>query len=296
MNRRIGSLAAFAVAGALFLGAVGSAAAADTAKVRVLHGSPDAPAVDVVVDDSKVLTSVPFGVISDYLTIPAGAHHVQVFATGTTTGAVIDANLTLDAGKAYTVAATNAVAKIEAQVIVDDPAASCSTAQIRAIHLSADAPAVDVAPNGSAADAAIVKGLVYPKNTGYMAVKAGAYDLDVRLAATTTVALALGTLNVADCNSYSVFVVGSAASPAVGGNGLKAIVAVDATATPTAPMPSETPVASTAPTVTPPPTATAGATTSPSGTSLTLVLGFVALLGVVSLGALRLAGARSRTR
>jgi hypothetical protein len=288
MNRRIGSLAAFAVAGTLLLGAVGSAAAADTAKVRVLHGSPDAPAVDVVVDGSKVLTAVPFGVISNYLTVPAGAHRVQVFATGTMTGAVIDANLTLDAGKAYTVAATNAVAKIEAQVIVDDPAASCSTAQIRAVHLSADAPAVDVAPNGSAADAALVKGLVYPKNTGYMAVKAGAYNLDVRLAGTTTVALALGTLNVADCNSYSVFVVGSAASPAVGGNGLKAIVAVDATAT--APKPSA------APSMTPPPTATAGATTSSTGTSLPLVLGFLALFGVASLGALRLAGARSRTR
>ncbi len=290
MNRRIGSLAAFAVAGALVLGAVGSVAAADTAKVRVLHGSPDAPAVDVVVDGSKVLTAVPFGAISEYLTVPSGAHQVQVFATGTTTGAVIDANLTLDAGKAYTVAATNAVAKIEAQVIVDDPAASCSTAKIRAVHLSADAPAVDVAPNGSAADAALVKGLVYPKNTGYLAVKAGAYDLDVRLAATTTVALALGTLNVADCNSYSVFVVGSAASPAVGGNGLKAIVAVDATATATAPMPSA------APTMTPPPTATDGATTGSSGTSLPLVLGFLALFGVASLGALRLAGARSRTR
>lgn len=285
MNRRIGSLAAFAVAGALLLGAVGSAFAADSAKVRVLHGSPDAPAVDVVVDGTKVLTAVPFGVISDYLTVPAGAHHVQVFATGTTTGAVIDANLTLDAGKAYTVAATNAVAKIEAQVIVDDPMASCSTAQVRAVHLSADAPAVDVAPHGSAADAALAKGLVYPKNTGYMAVKAGAYDLDVRLAGTTTVALPLGTLNVADCNSYSVFVVGSAASPAVGGNGLKAIVAVDATAT----------APSASPTMTPPPTSTSVGTTS-SGTSLPVVVGFLALFAVASIGALRLAGARSRTR
>ena len=52
------------MAGALFLGAVGSATAADTAKVRVLHGSPDAPAVDVVVDGSKVFTAVPFGAIS----------------------------------------------------------------------------------------------------------------------------------------------------------------------------------------------------------------------------------------
>jgi hypothetical protein len=285
MNRRIGSLAAFAVAGALFLGTVGSTFAADSAKVRVLHGSPDAPAVDVVVDGTKVLTAVPFGVISDYLTVPAGAHHVQVFATGTTTGAVIDANLTLDAGKAYTVAATNAVAKIEAQVIVDDPMASCSTAQVRAVHLSADAPAVDVAPHGSAADAALVKGLVYPKNTGYMAVKAGAYDLDVRLAGTTTVALPLGTLNVADCTSYSVFVVGSAASPALGGNGLKAIVAVDATVT----------APSASPTMTPPPTSTSVGTTS-SSMSLPLVLGFIALFAVASIGALRLSGVRSRTR
>ena len=284
MNRRIGSLAAFAVAGALLLGAVGSVSAAGSAKVRVLHGSPDAPAVDIAVDGTKVLTAVPFGVISDYLTVPAGAHHVQVFATGTTTGAVIDANLTLDAGKAYTVAATNAVAKIEAQVIVDDPMASCSTAKVRAVHLSADAPAVDVAVKGSAADAALAKGLVYPKNTGYMAVKAGAYDLDVRLAGTTTVALPLGTLSVADCNSYSVFVVGSAASPAVGGNGLKAIVTVDATAT------------ATAPSATPPPTDTIVATTSSSDTALPIVLGFLALFAVASLGALRFATVRSRTR
>ena len=135
-----------------------------------------------------------------------------------------------------------------------------------------------------------MKGLVYPKNTGYMAVKAGAYDLDVRLAATTTVALALGTLNVADCNSYSVFVVGSAASPAVGGNGLKAIVAVDATATATAPMPSA------APTMTP--------AADPHGRRddvalrhlLPLVLGFLALFGVASLARSGLVGARSRTR
>jgi hypothetical protein len=284
MNRRIASLAALAVAGALFLGTVASASAADPAKVRVLHGSPDAPAVDVVVDGTTVLTAVPFGAISDYLTVPAGTHRVQVFATGTTTGAVIDANLTLDAGKAYTVAATNAVASIEAQVILDDPMASCTTAQVRAVHLSADAPAVDVAVSGSAADAALVKGLVYPKNTGYLDLPAGSYDLDVRLAGTTTVALPLGTLNVAACNSYSVFVVGSAASPALGGNGLKAIVTVDATAT--APAPS----------VTLPPTDTTAGSTSSTGPSLPAVLALFAAAAIASIGVLRLATVRARSR
>jgi hypothetical protein len=218
------------VAGIVFIAAASSVSAAGDAKVRVLHGSPDAPNVDVVVDGSKVLTNVPFGAISDYLTVPAGKHQVQVFATGTTTGAVIDANLTLDAGTSYTVAATNSVAKIEAQVIVDDPSASCDTAQVRAVHLSADAPAVDVAPHGSDASGAVVKSLTYPNNSGYLALPGGSYNLDVRLAGTTTVALALGDVAVKDCNSYSVFVIGSAASPAVG-KGLTAVVAVDETTT-----------------------------------------------------------------
>ena len=37
-------------------------------------------------------------------------------------------------------------------------------------------------------------------------------------------------MTIEDCNSYSAFAVGSAASPAVGGNALQ-VVAVDATAT-----------------------------------------------------------------
>jgi Domain of unknown function (DUF4397) len=258
---------------------VSGTAAAGEARVRVLHASPDAPAVDVYADGSKVLTDVPFGVISDYLTVPAGPHHLQVYATGTTSGAVIDADVTLAAGKAYTVAATDALSKIEAQVIVDDPVPAAGKAQVRAVHLSADAPAVDVAPRGSAAGAALVKGLVYPKNTGYLDVNPASYQLDVRLAGTTTVALGLPTLDVAANTSYSVFVIGSAASPAVGGHGLRAVITVDAKA------------AAATPSVTPPPTSTASTT---SGTSSFVPVSLV----VLALGAFGiLAGARlSRSR
>ncbi len=285
MKQRISLVASLAVAGAIFLGSVGSVAAASDAKIRVLHASPDAPAVDVYADGTKVLSNVPFGAISNYLTVPAGAHHLQVFATGTTSGAVIDTNVTLDPGKAYTVAATNAVSKIEAQVIVDDAMPTSGKAQVRAVHLSADAPAVDVAPRGSAVDAALVKGLVYPKSTGYLDLNAGSYILDVRLAGTTTVALALPTLDLAAGTSYSVFVIGSAASPAVGGNGLRAVVAVDARAA----APSATPAASLPPTSTHSPTSG----TSPIGGAALVVLALGAL-GFIAGTRMSLARARSR--
>jgi len=98
-------------------------------------------------------------------------------------------------------------------------------------------------------------------------------------AGTTTVALGLPTLDVAANTSYSVFVIGSAASPAVGGHGLRAVITVDAKA------------AAATPSVTPPPTSTASTT---SGTSSFVPVSLV----VLALGAFGiLAGARlSRSR
>ncbi|HET7726443.1 MAG TPA: DUF4397 domain-containing protein [Candidatus Limnocylindrales bacterium] len=256
MVRHPSRLARLLAAGVLTLSVVGTASASNHAMVRVLHASPDAPAVDVYLDDTPVqaLTNVPFGTVSGYLEVPAGAHNVKVYATGDTTTPVIDADVTLAAGAMYTVAATNALASIEAQVIVDAPAASCDGAQVRVVHLSADAPAVDVATAGAAPADAVVKSLEYPDPTGYLTLPAGSYDLDVRLAGTTTVALAIPDVALAACTSYSVFAVGSAATPAVGGNALQVVLAVDATVE-----------AAQGAGTTPPPTDSAPTTGVPSG-------------------------------
>lgn len=211
----------------------GPTAAADSANVRVLHASPDAPAVDIYLDDTAVdaLKNVPFGTISDYLPIPAGDHNVKVYAAGTTSDPVIDADVTVSAGASYTVAATGALASITAQVLEDKPSASCDNAQVRVVHFSADAPAVDVATAGAAPADAVVKNLEYPNATDYLDLPADTYDLEVRLAGSTTVALPLPDVTIEDCRAYSVFAVGSAPDPALGGNALQAVVAVDATAT-----------------------------------------------------------------
>ena len=232
MNRQLARIARVAAGAALVLALAAPVSAADTAMVRVLHASPDAPAVDVFLDDAKVdaLTNVPFGVISGYLPIPAGDHNVKIYATGTTTGPVIDADVTVATGKMYTIAATGAIAAIAAQVIEDTPSPTCTTAQVRVVHFSADAPAVDVATAGAAPADAVVKNLAYPTASDYLALPGGSYDLEVRLAGTTTAAIALPGVAVEDCNSYSVFAVGSAASTPVGGNALQVVVAVDGTA------------------------------------------------------------------
>lgn len=217
----------------LALGASSTVVAADESRIRVLHASPDAPAVDVYLDGAIVtgLTNVPFGAISGYLTVPAGDHEIKITPTGTTT-AVIEATVTLEAGRSYTVAAIGPVASIGPKVIVDDPQPAAGSAKVRVVHLSPDAPAVDVAPDGAEPGGAVVTNLAYPDATDYLALAPGSYDLEVRPTGTTDVALDLDPLNLESGRAYSVFAIGSAASEPLGGNALRALVAVDAVAPP----------------------------------------------------------------
>jgi hypothetical protein len=234
-------LPAFALAVAI----AAPASASSHATVRVLHASPDAPAVDIYLDDTAVsaLTNVPFATLSDYLDVPSGDHNVKVYATGTTTDPVIDVDVTLAAGTAYTIAATDAVAAITPQVLVDDPSPDCDTAQVRVVHFSADAPAVDIAPAGATPDEAVIKNLAYPDASDYVALPGGTYDLEVRPAGDTAVALDLPGVAIEDCMAYSVFAIGSAADPAVGGNALQVVVGLDASADPDMPETDTLPTA-----------------------------------------------------
>jgi hypothetical protein len=79
------------------------------AYVRVVHASPDAPNVDVLVDNVVVLTNVAYEAASAYLDVPAGTRNLKVNATGTTT-TVINADVAVTSGMYYTVMATGPVA------------------------------------------------------------------------------------------------------------------------------------------------------------------------------------------
>jgi hypothetical protein len=221
-------LAGLITAGALLLTIAGPVSADSTAMVRVLHASPDAPAVDVWVDGAQVLQNVPFKGISGYLKVPAGTPvNIKVVATGTTTPAVIDASPTFDAGKKYTVAAIGFLSSIEPKVIEDNGKGVDGSSQLRVIHLSPDAPAVDVALKGQDPDQAPVKNLAYKEATGYLTLKPASYDFEVRLAGTTTVALALDGVALSGGTNYTAFAVGSANAEAPAGQELAAVLGVD---------------------------------------------------------------------
>jgi hypothetical protein len=212
---KLSILGAAATLAALTVLPVGAAAqdemTDETAKVRVGHFSPDAPAVDVYANGDAILTEVPFGVLSEYLEVPAGTYGIAVVPAGAdpAEGAVIGpVDLEFAAGTMTTVAATNVLESIEAQVLADEPNPQDGVAQVRVVHYSADAPAVDIAVDG--ADV-VAENLAYPNAAGYLDLPEGEYDLEIRPTGTTDVAFDIDPLPLAGGTSYTVFAIGSLA-------------------------------------------------------------------------------------
>jgi hypothetical protein len=235
--------------------------AAGDARVRVIHASPDAPAVDVYVNGSKAFSNAPFKGITPYAKLPAGSYKVQVVPAGKTVAegpVVIDATLALEAGKDYSVAAAGKLANIAPQVYVDDNRApAAGKAHVRFVHLSPDAPAVDIVVP-AANNLKLFSNVAFKGAGPYTPVDAATYDVAVNAAGTSTTALSVPGLSVAQGKVYTVWAFGLLS----GEPKLSAGVSVDAEV-------------HTLPT-------TGGAASTEAGDSLVLVMFAAAVAGVVA--------------
>ena len=241
MDRRFRRLAALVAAGSLLITVAGSALAASPAKltlaiadttvgptatgnahVRVVHGSPDAPKVDVyagadLASAAKVapLSGLSFGDVSAYADVPAGTYAIKVCATAAPQVCPIEVpSIALAADAYYTIAASDLLANIQATVFTDTPAPSDAGAQLRVYHLSADTPAVDVLTAAGGDIDPALDGLAYPNATGYLTLPAASYDVKVCAQADNSVCpIGPATLNVSASHTYSIFAIGSLAGP-----------------------------------------------------------------------------------
>ena len=160
----------------------------ETFDLQILHASPDAPAVDVVVNGSAALENVDYKVGSGRLELDVGTYSVAVegILPGGNTPVIGPVDLTFDADTIYSVVAVNDVANIE-PVIVTQPrtAVSASSARLHVLHAAAAAPQVDVyvtAPDADLAASPTVGSFAFKETIGPAEVAAGEYQIRVTLA------------------------------------------------------------------------------------------------------------------
>ncbi len=87
---------------ALFLEDDNSPVDPDTARVRVLHASPDAPAVDVVAGENgdALFENVAFGE-SGYVEVPEGEYTLDIYPAGDRAASVFEIDVSLAGGAVY---------------------------------------------------------------------------------------------------------------------------------------------------------------------------------------------------
>ena len=199
----------------------------EQAQVMVVHASPNAPAVDVRINNAVALSGVAFPSNSAYTAVNAGTTNIKVSPAGTTTY-VIDANVNLAANTNYSVFAVDSVNKIKAAVVTDNLATPASgKAHVRFFHFSPNAPAVDIAVTGGPVLFANRTFNDQAANTAlanFTPVDATTYNLEVRLAGTNTVVLSIPNVALATGKIYTVFAKGFVTGTAAQALGAQVIV------------------------------------------------------------------------
>ncbi|RUO74832.1 DUF4397 domain-containing protein [Pseudidiomarina sediminum] len=193
------------------------------ARVEVVHAAPDAPPVDIYVTEpgadltaASALTTLAFTDNSGQVEVAAGDYQVRITVAGEPATVVYDSgSLELAAGADLVVAAvTNTmtgnapvmlqVADGEGAMLVPDVNAG---AEIRVVHASADAPAVDVTLNNAATPA--IANLPFLAATGFVSLATGDYLVDVAAEGGDPLVLDDIPLSLATSDKLSVYAVGA---------------------------------------------------------------------------------------
>lgn len=200
-----------------------SVAAAD---VRVIHASPDAPAVDVFVNGTPGVTppaisGLAFTQATPYIPLPTAMYNFQVTPTGLPAPVVINVDAMIDGSTNYSVVAMNFLSAIQPVVFVDDNTINPGAARVRFIHAAPDVPGVDIFVAGGVDP--IFNAVTFTNSGGYIEVPAGSYDLEVRLNDGGALALSVPGVGLEAGTVYTIWAMG-----ALRDQNVQAVVTVDA--------------------------------------------------------------------
>lgn len=192
-----------------------------TFQLQVLHGSPDAPAVNVSINNTQQFSGVDYKQGSRRLTYAEGTYNVSVdgLVPGGTAN-VINADVPFAGDSIYTIVAANSVAAIE-PIVLSQPSTpvSAGSARLFVLHGAASAPEVDVyvtAPGADLAASAPVGTFEFRGTLGPVEVAAGTYQIRVTAAGDAgAVVYDSGDVDLADGNDLVVAALPSTSASAL---------------------------------------------------------------------------------
>lgn len=205
------NITSFTLPGSLFTGVqpdTDSVATPDTALVRVFHGSPGTPAVDVYANGSLIAKNLMYGEMTSFTRLSPGTLNIRVFPAGEMIGALINTRVTLSSNGVYTIAVAGVLPNIGIRIIPEARTLPLGgNANIRVINLSPDLQSVDVFLD----DRTILQRNVRFRDiTNFIPEAPGNYNLRVRTTGTDVVVLTIPNVSLLPGANYTVLITGLA--------------------------------------------------------------------------------------
>ena len=174
--------------------------------VRVFHAAPQAPNVDVYVNDQMVFSNLAFGDFTRYVYLDEGEYNVSVYLAGQKDRPVINQMVDVPSQQIFTIAATGNLDNLGLLVIPDKVSKSPSQnySSVRVIHLSPNAPGVDILVDGDT----LFEDISFGEGTDYVDLNPRTYNVNVVLNTDKSVVLPLKvTLN--PDKIYTIYIIGN---------------------------------------------------------------------------------------
>lgn len=180
--------------------------AQNNSSIRVFHAVPNAPAVDVYANGNLIVQDLAYRQFSPYLPVAPGKYNIEIYPTGQKENPVVDTEVYIPQGAVLNVAAIGELPNISLYPIPEPTTAqNFGRPCIRFIHLSPNAPAVDITvPDGRK----IFRNVGYKDITDYACIPSGTYTFQVRPSGTDDVVLTIPNVKLMPNNYYTIYAVG----------------------------------------------------------------------------------------
>lgn len=184
------------------VGAIGCGGSSSdtTQQLRILMASPDAPAVDILIDGTQVATSLAYTNSTSYLPVKSGSRHIQAL-TVSNSASVFDQTISITASANETLLLTGSVAKMQSLLLTDGATNTTITTgdgTVRVVNASQTLGPADVyivnAGTGLAGATPTSAGLAFGKATDYALEIIGNFQVFMTQPGTTSVYLNTGPL------------------------------------------------------------------------------------------------------
>jgi hypothetical protein len=173
---------------------------------RIFHSIPNAPAVDVYLNNRRVVQNLHYGDFTKYLPLRQGSYNVKLTPFNQPNKTLLTKNININDSSIYTIAAVGYVPKIDLQTILE-PKGPVIPGKLflRFVNLS---------PNSKPLDLSLINGrklftnVPYRGVTDYIPLNPNKYNFQIKDTKNGNLLLNVPNINLRENRFYSIYSIG----------------------------------------------------------------------------------------